>query len=165
MPLDTLRRLLLGEVILVGLAGAMLAIVAARRGAAWLGAEGTRAGAALLLVLMIATIVALAPAARRAWRRVRSPAFGASLVKYSHLPRWYVVPAALVGGIADEAARLARAWAVAEAESGSSWRAGSVAVVLAGAGGSASSAAPALAALAAAVAVLALFRYAPGEAP
>lgn len=133
MPLDTLRRLLYGEAILLGLAGAVVAIVTARRGAAWLGLEGLRAGAGLLLVLLPATMVALAPAARRAWRRVRSPAFAASLARYSYLPRWYVAPAALAGGIADEAARLAHAWAVAEAYSGSGWRAaGAVTAIVVG---------------------------------
>jgi hypothetical protein len=168
MPFGTLRRLLLGEAILVGLAGAVTAIVGARRGAAWLGAEGARASALLTLVLGVATIVALAPAGARGWRRARSAGFGASLAKYPHLPRWYVVLAFVVGGMADEAAQLARGWAMAEARSGSGWRAGVVAVALAGAQDAAWSSAPVLAALVAAgasAAVLGGFRYAPDGAP
>jgi hypothetical protein len=168
MPCGTLRRLLLGEVILVGLAGSMAAIVGARRGAAWLGAEGARASALLTLVLVVATILALAPAGARAWRRARSAAFGESLAKYPHLPRWYVVLAFVMGAMADEAARRARGWAMAEAQSGSGWRTGMVAMALAGAHGAVWSSAQALFALVAAGVVAAMlggFRYAPGEVP
>jgi len=146
----------------------MAALVGARRGAAWLGAEGARASALLTLVLVVATIVAMAPAGARAWRRVRSAGFGASLAKYPHLPRWYVVPAFVMGGMAEEAARRARGWAVAEAQSGSGWRTAMVAVALAGAHGAVWPSAQALVALVAAgvfAAILGRFRYAPGEVP
>jgi hypothetical protein len=152
--------LLLGEVALAGLAAVVVAVLAGRRGMGALAAEAARASGIVVLVLAVVTAIALVPSARRAWRRVRGPAFRANAARYADLPRWYVVPAAFVGGVAAEATAIARRWIDAEARSSSGCFAAGVLVALLVAAGSATGAwFEPLAALGAAGGLLVLHRY------
>jgi hypothetical protein len=64
-----------------------------------------------------------APSICQGVHRVRSPAFAASAARLTQLPRWYVVPAALVGGVATDVGERVNAFTMAESRSGAAWHA------------------------------------------
>jgi hypothetical protein len=123
-PGERLRR---GAATLAGLCCVVVALQAARGAPRWspLG-ESALVGIGLALTALMAWI---APSVVRSTARVRSPGFQESLATL-RLPRWYVVPAAVTGGVAADAAARAAAFIGAETRSGAAWQAAGIAVFL-----------------------------------
>lgn len=88
----------------------------------------SRAAAAWALVLLAASLVIATPPLLGTLRRVRSPAFAASLAKVSDLPRGYVLAAATVGGAAEQLRARLGMLVLAEARTGASWKAAAAAL-------------------------------------
>jgi len=77
-------------------------------------AAGAAMAAGVMTVLLLVSI-------RRAFTRMRAPATRARLAAMTQLPRWFVLPAAVVGAAADDSSRRFAALAAVEIRSGAAW--------------------------------------------
>lgn len=80
--------------------------------------HGIAAGAAMAAgVMSLLLLVSI----RRAFTRMRTPAARARLAAMTQLPRWFVLPAAVVGAAADDSSRRFATLAAMEIRSGAAW--------------------------------------------
>lgn len=80
--------------------------------------QNIAAGAALAVGAMSMLLVI---SIRHAFTRMRAPAARARLAAMTQLPRWFVLPAAVVGAAADDSGRRFAALAEMEMRAGAAW--------------------------------------------
>ncbi len=112
-----LQRLWRGLATLVALA--LVNVTAAATTATSLDIMQAIAAGAALAAGVISMLLAVS--IRRAFTRMRAPAARVRLAAMTQLPRWFVLPAAVVGAAADDSSRRFAALAEMEMRAGAAW--------------------------------------------